>query len=143
MFLDGPPVRRGMWHGVSPAPRPSGQHWLVSPQPVPCRVPHDAPRSVLQHAPALLARWTVALGLAALTLVRTAEAQAPWWAPRYGEPLEATTVAERTRAAEHLGRETVRSRVTAANARFPAGTSRSSSLTEDGRSVGQLATPNT
>lgn len=118
MFLDGPPVRRGMWHGVSPAPRPSGQHWLVSPQPVPCRVPHDAPRSVLQHAPALLARWTVALGLAALTLVRTAEAQAPWWAPRYGEPLEATTVAERTRAAEHLGRETVRSRVTAANARL-------------------------
>lgn len=47
-----------------------------------------------------------------------AGAQPTWWAPRYGEPLEASTVAERAQAAEALGRETVRSRLAAANARL-------------------------
>lgn len=51
-------------------------------------------------------------------LSQHASAQAPWWAPRYGEPLEASSVAERARAATELGRETRRGRTAQAAERL-------------------------
>lgn len=56
--------------------------------------------------------------LSLLSSVDPATAQVPWWAPRYDEPLAAPSVAERTRAAEELGRETRRGRTAVATERL-------------------------
>jgi hypothetical protein len=53
-----------------------------------------------------------------VALAAPAASQGPWWAPRYGEPLEASSVAERTRAAQELGRESRRGRTVQATQRL-------------------------
>ncbi|MBK6813580.1 MAG: hypothetical protein IPG81_32805 [Sandaracinaceae bacterium] len=70
----------------------------------------------MPRAPALSA-MLIALALP-VALAASAAAQGPWWAPRYGEPLEASSVAERTRAAQELGRETRRGRAVQATQRL-------------------------